>query len=126
MDVLELPAIPKEKGKLQAAINEWRHRRKMQRLTRWAWIAMLFVLLYLVFVWAPGYRAAAQAAAPVPVPVEVVAPAPPAPPAPPAEGVEDAGGALVEGAPGGWSVYVPLVGRAAPVGPRSYLPFVRW
>jgi hypothetical protein len=119
MDVLELPAIPKEKGKLQAAINEWRHRRKMQRLTRWAWIAMLFVLLYLVFVWAPGYRAAAQAAAPVPVPVEVVAPA--------VEVV--APGALVEGvggAPGAWSVYVPLVGRAAPVGPRSYLPFVRW
>jgi hypothetical protein len=87
---------------------------------------MLFVLLYLVFVWAPGYRAAAQAAAPAPLPVEVVAPAAPAPPAAPAEGVEDAGGALVEGAPAGWSVYVPLVGRAAPVAPRSYIPCVRW
>jgi hypothetical protein len=120
MDVLELPAIPKEKGKLQAAINEWRHRRKMQRLTRYAWMAMLVVLLYLVFVWAPGYRAAAQAAAPVPVPVEVVAPAVEVvAPAPLVEGAESA--------PGGWSVYVPLVGVASPALPHTYfMPFVRW
>lgn len=35
-DILDLPAIPRDRGKLQHTINEARHRRRISRLMRWA------------------------------------------------------------------------------------------
>jgi hypothetical protein len=71
--VCELPAIPKERGKLQAAINEWHHQRKQYKLLRFAVLNVGFWFLYILFVWAPGYRA--EAAPVVDAPIQVV-PAP--------------------------------------------------
>jgi hypothetical protein len=69
--VCELPAIPKERGKLQAAINEWQHQRKQYKLLRFAVINVACWFLYILFVWAPGYRA--DAAPQVHAPIQVVA-----------------------------------------------------
>jgi hypothetical protein len=55
MDVLELPEIPRERGKLQATINEWKHTRKMRRLSRWVSLNLAFWMLYTALFWAPWY-----------------------------------------------------------------------
>lgn len=56
MQILDLPAIPKEKKALQAIINEARHKAFLQR-----WLRRGILLLIVVNIWAFGCYAPGQA-----------------------------------------------------------------
>lgn len=58
-DILELPQLPRERGVLQAVINEARHQRKKSRLVRWAAGNITVWALYILVVWTPMHRPAA-------------------------------------------------------------------
>jgi hypothetical protein len=93
MHVCELEEMPRDGRKLQHAIHEWRHARKMNNLLKFASLNMAFWLLYVWVVWMPGQAAPAPAladAAPVVVIEQPTAPAqvPPAPSVYPAPGAE--------------------------------------
>jgi len=127
MQIIELPAIPKERTRLQALINEARARVRRQR---WLWRLLLLVLIGLG--WAIPALVVQLRGAPVPavehavVQVAPAAPAaypapvavPPAPPAgpaaypapaaaPPAPPVPTAAPAVIEP----YTVHIPLTQR---------------
>ena len=60
-DMLELAQIPRERGALQALINEARQRRRKQRLMRFATANLVAWALFILFVWAPLHHPPTQA-----------------------------------------------------------------
>lgn len=70
-DMLELPQIPRDRGQLQALINEARAARRRGRLTRFAAGNCAAWALFVLFVWSP-MQAASAGVPPTPPALAVV------------------------------------------------------